>query len=180
MFTLFKPLKPPKKAPVQDSGYDGLPVDYEKLARDAGFSGFYKVQHDVEQQARLSKFRKFLSENGICIYDTEKVQKYLDRLRPSGTDVVWCGLDGRIAAANFKDMNYNGSTQMYYNRIGGYTKPIPEVPLMTLAKIRTEFPQAVGYVSDFMYMQQGDPFLAVRYEDEFFIIERWDEPGFRM
>lgn len=176
MINLFKP-KLPEKTAVLVSETDALPVDYAKLAQDAGFSGYYAVQRECERQTNLSRFRKFLAENGICVYDTEKVRKYLHRLCPRGQDVVWCGFDGDTRSEFFMEDYW--ATQHYLS-IGGYTKPIPEVPLMTLARIRAEFPQAVGYVSAFKNVPKGDPFLAVRFEGEFFIIERWDEPGFRM
>ena len=177
MFTLFKP-NAPEKTPVATTPVaETLPTDYAKLALDAGFGGYYAVQRECEKQARLARFRAFLAENGICIYDFKKVRKYLRRLCPSDRQQVWCGFDGNILDA---DLTNDSWAKRHYDRIGGYTKPIPEVPLMTLAKIRAEFPQAVGYVSDFLEVPKGDPFLAVMFEGAFFIIERWDEPGFRM
>ena len=178
MISIFKPKVPQKTAVFQPETPQMMPADYAKLAQDAGFDGYYAVHHEHVRQTKLFEFRKFLAENGICVYDAKKVRKYLWRLCPSGKSVVWCGLCGDLRNSKFGSIG--GFTAQAYREGGGYAKPIPEVPLMTLARIRVEFPQAEGYVSDFVDVPKGDPFLAVRYEDEFFIIERWDEPGFRM
>ena len=51
---------------------------------------------------------------------------------------------------------------------------------MTVAKIREAFTEAEFYATDIIEVPAADPFLAVRFHDLFLVIERWDEPGFRM
>lgn len=62
-----------------------------------------------------------------------------------------------------------------------YLHAIPFACLLTVKKIADAFPDAQFLVSDYE-VQRPDPFLAVTLPDtpELFVIERWDEPGFRM
>lgn len=64
-----------------------------------------------------------------------------------------------------------------------YIKPIPLPVLLTAQKIREVTPSATFYVSDEIHEHDiepvRDPFLAVQIGADFFIVERWDEPGFR-
>jgi hypothetical protein len=62
-----------------------------------------------------------------------------------------------------------------------YPHAIPVVPLMAAKIIQDAFPEAQFFVTDYE-VQKPDPFLAVMLPDtpDLFVIERWDEPGFRM
>jgi hypothetical protein len=62
-----------------------------------------------------------------------------------------------------------------------YPHAIPVVPLMAMKIIQDAFPEAQFFASDYE-VQNPDPFLAVMLPDtpDLFVIERWDEPGFRM
>lgn len=62
-----------------------------------------------------------------------------------------------------------------------YAHSIPLPVLLTMKTIVSQFPDAQFYASDYE-VQRPDPFLAVTLPgvEDLFIIERWDEPGFRM
>lgn len=64
-----------------------------------------------------------------------------------------------------------------------YTKPVP-IPVLLRAKdLATAFPSAQFFISDEISEADmpaiRDPFLAVFVGDELFIVDKWDEPGFR-
>lgn len=145
---------------------------YGELAKQAGFQGYETI-------AKRTAFRAFLADNGICVYEQERVFKYLRSHCPRDWYCAWVPVkQGFIFNGDF---TWRPQLGPQYS----YAKPIPDVVLMTMAKIRQQFGDAAEfYVSDFIDPKaapfRGDPFLAVEYEDERFIIERWDEPGFRM
>lgn len=176
---LFPPEVPEKEAlAVQDPTVPpiDIPTDYAELAAMAGFKGFKILQAQEQKLAHQTRtialFRNFLAENGICVYPADKVRKYLNRIKPWDTDVRWVGLNGGTLNGHFTDYTY-------WDQQVGYSKKIPKPVLITMAKIKEAFPNVSFWVSDFS-VPDADPFLAAQIEGEFFIIERWDEPGFRM
>ena len=173
MMTLFKRKPPePQKIIVSDtSEYDGNDAAYAALAAKARFVGYQKVRESAEMDRQNSQFEGFLAENGICQYDIRTVRKYLNKICPTGYTVIWVGIDG---GALFTDFT------RYARHYSPYAKPIPDVVLMTIVKIRENYPKSEFFVSDFARIPKGDPFLAVKVNEKFYVIERWDEPGFRM
>ena len=62
-----------------------------------------------------------------------------------------------------------------------YGKPVPYPVLLTVDRIRSQFPTAQFRVSDDAPLQGDvvkDPFLMVSYGGSSYIVEKWDEPGF--
>ena len=168
------PLGPaPRPTPVAPS--TDIPANYQALALRIGAKALAQESKIIKERAG---FRAFLSENGIAVYEMEAVRKYLNKMRPWFHRVVWIGLNDM----DIWDDSFTGYLGTFWD---GYRKPIPEAVLLTAAKIRDEYSvdDAKFYVSDFMRRRRPaiglDPFLAVRHQNEFFIIERWDEPGFR-
>lgn len=140
--------------------------EYLELARKAGFDGATKAIALKKSEAAIYLFRAFLAENGITVYQEDAVNRYMNSITPFEMRWGWLGLDSSASAR----------LSMVYE------KPIPLAVLMTMAKIREAFPDAVFQVADIYYLPKGDPFLRVALSgtSEWFIIERWDEPGFRM
>lgn len=134
---------------------------YLELSQRAGFDGAEVVMRRRAQERDRTAFRRFLSENGICVYDADTVWNYMNSITPNGFGWMWV------------------STRRVENGYW-YVKPIPTPVLMTMAKIRERYPEARFDVTDIQRMPKGDPFLRVDIHGETLIIERWDEPGFRM
>lgn len=130
--------------------------EYVKLANKIGYS-FANAIEAKKQEQKAAKLRQFLSENGICVYDSIKVGAYMFANTPRGKRWDW-----------------------YIVR--DYDKPIPEAVLITAGKIKDAFPEAVFQVTDIRDMRDPDPFMRVTVDNgsTWFIIERWDEPAFRM
>lgn len=135
---------------------------YRELAEKAGFSGAEQAILVQQRTMRSHDLRKFLAKNGICVYPEKKVIAYMNSITPRSHDWGWRPLKA--------------------GRYASYAKPIPEVVLMTIVKINECFPDAVFEVTDITARPKGDPFLRVRIANtsDNFIIERWDEPKFRM
>jgi len=143
--------------------------EYLQWAKKAGFD-CAELAIDIASRASTSdQLRNFLSENGICVYDRQRVRRYMDSITPSGSEWIWAPIAYRDPIAPWDIPT------------AAYRKAIPMPVLMTIAKIREAFPEAEFFVTDIRRLPKGDPFLSVRMPgEELFIIERWDEPGFRM
>lgn len=172
MFNMFKTLvaKPtPTAIAVEDIDRDAAPSGYFEHADRLGLRGVVKT---LSRQAERANFCKFLAENGICVYDRDAVIKYLNSIRPRGHKIVWRSLTDSDAL----DENFRRSP--YHTFYEPYGQLVPTPVLMTIEKIMDAFPDAGFLVSSFD-MPKEDPFLAVLYVGEAWIVERWDEPGFR-
>src|SRR5439155_8158280 len=129
-------------------------VEYLKLAERAGFVGARIAIDRAKQTIRINAFRRFLSENGITVYSERSVERYMNSITPNDSRWEWVS-------------------------VGSYTKAIPEAVLMTMAKIRDAYPQAVFDVTEITWHPRViDPFLRVALnrgpDYPWFIIERWD------
>lgn len=173
---------------------------YMELARSAGLTGVVsemeaKLKAETDQVTLYNKsaaLRQFLSENGITVYDKSSVENYMERITPQRKRWVWTVATTGVGATL---PNWEGYT------IETYSKPIPDAVIMTIQKIRDAFPTSIFEVTDILEVPKGDPFLRVSLEEtgrwgaesdsekrarvyfkaaHSFIIERWDEPGFRM
>lgn len=165
----------PPPTPTVVSLRESPPAEYIKLARDAGFEAMAKA---VGIQEDACGFRQFLADNGLPVYSHAAVRAYLKRICPLFRKPVWV----EIATGTVRDIDFRWELRTYGWR--EYDSPIPDVVLRTVIKIRTAYPSATFWVSDFRRAEAyapagGDPFLGVQISDEFFIIERWDEPAFR-
>lgn len=195
-----------KTVDVSEGGYTRpLPTlsketqDYLALARSAGLTGVASAVENanklkIEEVNRYNAsagLRQFLAENGITVYAAESVRAYMDRITPKGMNWLWvlATTGTAVKMPDFRGMKPRT-----------YTKPIPDVVIMTIQKIRDAFPTSIFEVTDIVQMPKPDPFLRVGLVDdgmwsgwsdgietnvnfqtiESFIIERWDEPGFRM
>ena len=143
--------------------HEQIPDDYAVLAKRAGFISGTAI-------AQEHAFEKFLAENGICVYTHAKVRSYLGSLCGTEQSPMWWGVSGGILWDDFTNTGLGTRPP--------YDKPIPVPALETMATIRDKFPDVlfwVSHISDVI-----DPFLAAQINNKFYIIERWDEPGFRM
>lgn len=173
---------------------------YLELARSAGLTGVVsEVEKSIEREVQAvnvynksAALRLFLSENGITVYEAGTVERYMGRITPAGHRWHWV-VATMGAAVEYPTINGMKAPM--------YSKPIPDAVILTIQKIRDAFPTSVFQVTDISQIPKGDPFLRVSLEEagswsgwstgfgdinmqfdpqESFIIERWDEPGFRM
>lgn len=129
------------------------------------------------------KVKIFLAENNICVYPLAKVRDYLDKqfgVHNYHATWCWCPLrkDDRDANLhNQHESHRNG--HIVDNR--RYHGQVPMPVLVTVEKIHHAFPDVHFYVSDAMQREDGDPFLAITAVGmEMLVVERWNEPSFRM
>lgn len=163
---LFPPRKTPLDVEEEPSTEAVNEVEYRALSRKAGFDGaeiaLERQCRDQQRAADIRALRRFLAENGIAVYSESRVIRYMESITPSGHRWYW----------------YRVGQE--HHGIGLYKKPIPAPVLMTMAKIREAFPEVRFEVTDIEELPKGDPFLRAGQHGTWFIIERWDEPGFRM
>jgi hypothetical protein len=116
----------------------------------------------------------------LGVYEYEVVTRYLDlqtERRNTNKKYRWESVAWHWhPVKSYSDFRWHGSNHVSREI---YNKPIPMAVMVTMARIEALFPETRFYVSDLQDMK--DPFLAVSVEgsDTFFVIERWDEPGFR-
>lgn len=180
LFLEFGPLTAePPSADVTVQELECNVVEYQGLAKRAGFLAGQSLM-------RRERFKRFMAENGVTVYNTAKVAEYLHSICPRGHNVVWLPVNNDYG--HRLGMNRSGAIWANSARgvFGVYSKPLPIPVLYTMCKFtesKGEFNDVTFYASDFA-LPDGDPFLAVLMgdeisADEFFVIERWDEPGFR-
>ena len=143
--------------------------------------------------------RHVLSTLAIHVYDYSAVRNYLISKRPTDHFFVWVPAMTQ-ASSRALLVKYGATPEGWVQRhrhgtISSrivYNKPLPYPVLLTMDSINTEA-KKVGftptfYVSDYAEKHEKpkahmrvDPFLAVGTSDSsaLFVIERWDEPGFR-
>jgi hypothetical protein len=174
---------------------------YEGLSLKLGVS----IGKSPKVQVRL---RAFLAEQGIPVYDQEEVEEYLDRkvAKIGAKKHFWGWFNVRVGDRS--EVAYNRISPQrfltdYYHRqyqrrglrmvANGslldrlYRDRIPYPVLLTAEKIEDQFGKDVSFyvasvalVSDYVKPVPVDPFLAVVVPpNTWYIIERWDEPGFR-
>lgn len=128
-----------------------------------------------------------LRDAGISTYDVAAVEKYMDK---KGT---WDWRPARSEDWNkFRNkVTLRKTSHEYMALFGGmtmatYNEPIPYPVLDTMSKVidrvKETAPQQLQNELFFVVASLNkypDPFLGVGLGDEFFVIERWDEPSFR-
>jgi len=141
-------------------------AEYQRVAKKLGVEIFAIPGKDLEN---------FLREEGIPVYSQAKVEAYMDKKGFWS----WFRMRGRdqsrvIPRTDNKNTSMGRANGMYY------PNAIPIPVLLTAERIVDKFGDSVGfYVA--AIDKHPDLFLGVfHYQTgEFFIVERWDEPGFR-
>ncbi len=152
--TIFGNDTTPKPEPVLVKSPDAFDhTEYKELCGQAGFHPYNALSRHGSENSKL-KFELFLAENGIGVYDDHKVTEYMRRICPPGMTWDWLEVDR-------------------------YTELIPKPVILTMIKIHKEFISAQFMISRIVQDPKADPFLRVSYLGNHYIIERWDEPGYR-
>jgi hypothetical protein len=168
-------------------------TEYQKLAKRLGIA-IVPFPSDL-------LLKNALSSLSISVYDYSAVRNYLIAKRLEEHTVVWIPVMKQQASTTLR-AKYGTSSSSDWSRpprhghisTNGltYNKPIPWPVLLTidsLVKKGKELGfQPTFFISDFVMREkkpqrsmQLDPFLAAGTSDSdaLFVIERWDEPGFR-
>lgn len=142
-----------------------------------------------------AKLRRFLKREGLGLYHSGEVKKYLDSVfgleRPEtesswvATTWQWCPLrpqDKDKVGPNFvngRENTTNGRT--FLNNSYYWKHPVPLGTLLLVEQIVKEVPEASFFVSDAVANHPSpDPFLMVTAAGcQDLIIDCWDEPSFR-
>lgn len=158
--------------------------EYARVAKEVGFT-----TNGAFLQQRLLRF---FSENGICVCLYAKVETYLDskfgkaRSSYGSTDTSERTWGWRpLRPQDIKEVSFDpgiGRNGEFLTRNGSYMREVPLPVLLTVAKISKEFPEIHFYVSDQITARdRTDPFLMVTATGvDLLVIERWNEPSFRM
>lgn len=165
-----EPLKKPESEDIEKISFD---EEYQKLADELGLA----VDHGEE-----AKLRAAVVDAGVGNYDRGDVDRYMRSIAKSR---VWVWRP--LRKADVGKINKLGDRNVFTHGTvtGGtpYAHPVPMPALLTVKQISEKCPSALFFVSDYA-AQRPDPFLMVTTEqlfekDVYFIVERWDEPGFR-
>ncbi len=180
MFGLFEKVSKPDPLAKRDANVGGIEdpafhAAYEQLARKIG----------IATHAKALQLVAALREEGIQVHDLAAVERYMDAkghwswfpLRnqdQAGGGSVW-----RISR-----VTSTAHPSLYGNvEAGRYPHPVPWPVLCTIEKLIDRFGESVKFVVAAMNAHP-DPFLACWLKGDgegitLFVIERWDEPGFR-
>lgn len=138
--------------------------EYRRLAGSVGFHPGAAISERKREQEKR-RFREFLSESGICVYPEGRVNDYMNA--------------AALKLAHAAGRESWTATWRWIN-ISIYEEAIPAPVLMTAAKIRAVFPNTNFEITEIKLAPKGDPFMSVMHAGVRYIVERWDEPGFRM
>jgi hypothetical protein len=193
--------------PVPDASVEAMPVMSDSLRRQyiALAAELGVTQPGLQRDAA----RAYFAGRGIRLYMGDKVKAYLDDqygkekqvedprfAQGNGRRVfrghpTWCwrplrGKDKTVRPEVEQGWAYSTpeTNDSIWPEATPYDKPLPLPVLLTVKEVSAEFPTARFYVSDEVHSYEHrdpvlDPFLLVVVETERFIIERWDEPGYR-
>ena len=183
--------EPPTPQPVAISDGNIFDmVEYKALVAELGVD---------DSAIRNQEFRQFLADEGIQVYDYEKVVAFLDakvrgeakKLRIEYLIWMWKPVNSKYPVVGrypqHTDSSISGWIVVNGNLAGSslpstyiYSRPIPHPVLLTMKKIKDKFGDQVAfYVSDYE-VRTPDPFLMVTGPGlDFYCVERWDEPNFR-
>jgi hypothetical protein len=161
---------------------------YARTAEGLGASGLATALNSVlNAESSLDRFRTFLAENGCPVYDDKQVAEYLFQHRPWFRRPVWVPVNAGSKGVQYGYLiRYNGARIRTANDMSLYARPIPEPVLIKMQTLKKYDYSIQFFVSDFargedvQRLMDRDPFLAVQQSTNWAVIERWDEPTFRM
>ena len=136
--------------------------EYQRIASKVGFAS-----KEARVKVREADLVEWLQAEAMPIYDYQTVKAYLD------------GIVARCNAENYPNSKV-GWKWILVVQYGTLDKPIPMPVLMTMEKVVDRFGSSVE-MSISEITKYPDPFLSVHVpgSERRFVIERWDEPGFR-
>jgi hypothetical protein len=122
------------------------------------------------------KFKHFLFDREIPLYDYAHVIKYLGSYVKSDVHISWVPLKKSYAYIQYRPP-YGDRLKVVDNISVEYDKLVPLRVLKTAALISETYPESKFYVSDLIKFP--DPFAAVNIgTGRLHVFACWDEPGF--
>lgn len=183
-----RPIVLPSKPEPAPLSVEAPSAEYSLLAQQIGFH--------PEELSRL-EFELFLQRQGVQVYPLESVEAYMDALmlkleadEPDPEDEWrWFWRPLRDADSSFiaRQAYVHGEFQGGFNFDGAlYRRLVPMPVLETVNRLREAFHAETNLDSGPAFLvtdydtETPDPFLAVSVNGlDLYVIERWDEPGFR-
>lgn len=172
-----KELPLPVKAPIGSGLESNQRKEYLQASTKIGLFG-------------AAQLRMILEENLIETFPLDKVCDYLDHVykyeNKEDESATWGWRGLRRIDCNERVW---GSPPRHTFLVGPYRKEIPLPVLLTFDKIQSLMPEegmVFGFISDEISAadRASDPFLAVLTRNgtsgELIVVERWNEPGFRL
>jgi len=181
-------LDAPKPAPLFAHGPDPELEAHAALAKKLGVA--------VRPKLSAMRLQDILAEEGMTCYDKKAVHAYMDSRAGQAPNTSWFwfhALERHVKQDVLLEV-FHSSHREYLRQIQGsilgsvYRDAIPLPVLLTIDKLMTrlgdEVVPVIAATFDLGKLRPApaDPFLAVLMRGEptpMFIIERWDEPGFR-
>jgi hypothetical protein len=162
----------PSAIAVQDDAPD---ADYQALADKLGIRSAALLE---------SKLEAILAEEMIPVYEYAKVEAYLDNLVAKRnyelgreSQSIW----GRRAMWSWYSLRKGEHKGIRHGKVVKYVyqQAIEKPVLLAIDLIQSRLPEARFFVSQIE--EVADPFLAVTVPGsaKLYVIERWNEPGFR-
>lgn len=148
--------------------------EYLRLSQRAG--GTYQKPYNYEKE---TKFLRFLQEHEIVVYPYDQVKAYMNDLMKQ--------LNWGTFARGFNTF-FGHKFEWYWLKATNadsdgwilYKKAIPVHALRKMALLREEYGTEVTFhISDYS-VTRPDPFLRVTFLNQYYIIDKWDEPGFKL
>jgi hypothetical protein len=172
------PTLPTKTALAAPPAVDPELAEHARIARKLGLAKLPAEVVDAE-------LRQALIELGITCYELGAVQEYLDQVCARKNDedrsAGWAGASYAWRWYGVRMGDTQAATKLGHGVSDQYAEEIPLPVAMTMDQIaeRTN-PDNVTFLVAAV-TRYPDPFLGVQAKGgtEIFIVERWDEPGFR-
>lgn len=156
--------------------HDSDSVDEAMRERHRELAKFHSI--GCAAPAETGKLRNMLVELGVRIYDRAQVEKWMDKqgqwnwkpLRPTDRR----NLTIHRLTPNDYSIIYGGMSSSIYSDL------VPLPVLETMDQVYQAMPNKVAFYVGSLD-KHPDPFLAVvsLEDNSVFVIERWDEPGYR-
>lgn len=170
----------PEPITTDDIRDDAEYIQHAALARKLG------VAIAAPSISTSKVLRVALSAECLPVYNLRAVEKYMDDLSVKRRTMWhWYPLrnaDREHVTRDEQDREREGGFTSYSGRVtrDRYSQAVPLPVLMTVDRLLERLGHSVSFFVAALGV--GDPFLAVRLNsapDQMFVIERWDEPGFR-
>lgn len=176
--------------PDDDSAFE---KEYSELRSKLGISASREPSYSIKRNLAIA-----IQEECAGVYELSKVTEFMDKktlesrineknnglawawtpLRLQDVDPSWRKFQGEAAGKSKIQLKWRG--QYPFNLWDFYERAIPFPVLATIDRIQQRIPEAMFLISDIVSATDPDPFLAVTMPRcPLYVIERWDEPGFR-
>lgn len=175
-----------------DDGLRKEPLDLKRVLSSPKISKDYvalatKLGTRYRTQLTQEVLERTLAENGIAVYPTSRVSHFMDQKVAEMNATTRRGVQIRWGWFALRGIDTLGQGRKQFTRSKLYGRPVPIEVLMTVDKLvealgsEARFYVADAYRQRVALPREADPFLAVTAGRlPLYVVERWDEPKFRM